>query len=258
MSKHGQEEPPLYRQLATSRKEIRVLCLDDDGTQDTRHFRNRIAPAVSTPRILKFRLENISLSDRILPFYEAISYCWGVKEDYPAQIILNGQAISMPWAAEATLRAVCLRNGHPLVWLDAVCINPDNALERNHQVAMMGEIYSKAARVLVWLGAETDTEPGIVSVRQLSEMIYQKSADGKLTPTSPDMRLVAPHVAWRSICSLFANRWFTRAWVIQEVSLSKHALCYQGLSMIDLAEVATVSTWLSEKRHDLRSAKGHR
>lgn len=251
MSRNGQEASPLYRRLSPSRKEIRILCLDDDGTQDARHFRNRIAPAVSTPRILKFRLETISLVDRIVPFYEAISYCWGVKEDYPAQIILNGHAISIPWAAEATLRAICLRNGHPLVWLDAVCIDLDNILERNNQVAMMGEIYSKAARVLVWLGAETDTEPGIASVRQLSEMFYQKSPEGKTHVTSPSLDTVSPQIPWRSIYSLFANRWFTRAWAIQEVSLSKHALCYQGLSMIDWAEVATVATWLSERRYHL-------
>jgi hypothetical protein len=89
-------EPLLYRPLAAERKEIRILCLDDDGTQDTRHFRNRIAPAVSTPRILKFRLETISLVDRIVPFYEAISYCWGVKEDYSAQVVLNGHTVSIP------------------------------------------------------------------------------------------------------------------------------------------------------------------
>lgn len=251
MSGNGREDPPLYRRLAATRKEIRILCLDDDGTQDTRHFRNRIAPAVSTPRILKFRLETISLVDRIVPFYEAISYCWGVKEDYPAQIILNGHAITVPWAAEATLRAVCLRNGHPLVWLDAVCIDLTNILERSQQVAMMGDIYSKAARVLVWLGAETDTEPGIASVRRLSEMFYQKTTDGKTSLISPDLDQVSPHVTWRSIYALFANRWFTRAWAIQEVSLSKHALCYQGLSMIDWAEVATVATWLSERRYHL-------
>lgn len=256
MSCDGQEPSPLYRRLAAHRKEIRILCLDDDGTQDSRHFRNRIAPAVSTPRILKFRLETISLVDRIVPFYEAISYCWGVKEDYPAQIILNGHTVSVPWAAEATLRAVCLRNGHPLVWLDAVCIDPNNTLERNHQVAMMGEVYSKAARVLVWLGAETDTGTGIASVRQLSELFYEKSPDGKLVSTSPELKQVAPYIAWKSIYALFANRWFTRAWVIQEVALSKHALCYQGLSVIDWAEVATVATWLSQQRRHLPKSPG--
>ncbi|SMY27980.1 unnamed protein product [Zymoseptoria tritici ST99CH_1A5] len=257
------EAPLLYRPLAAERKEIRILCLDDDGTQDSRHFRNRIAPAVSTPRILKFRLETISLVDRIVPFYEAISYCWGVKEDYPAQIVLNGHTVSIPWAAEATLRAVCLRQGHPLVWLDAVCIDQDNTHERNRQVAIMGDVYAKAARVLVWLGAENpDAEPGIRSLRKLSEMFYQKPSQshngqdqppdsGKALPMSPELRKVAPNVEWKALYSFFSNRWFTRAWVIQEVSLSKHSLCYQGLSVVDWAEVATVATWLYERRHKL-------
>jgi hypothetical protein len=40
------------------------------------------------------------------------------------------------------------------LWVDALCINQSHIDEKNHQVGIMGEIYSKAAWVLVWLGAE--------------------------------------------------------------------------------------------------------
>jgi hypothetical protein len=39
-------------------------------------------------------------------------------------------------------------------WIDALCIDQDNTSERSHQVQLMGEIYSQADWVLVWLGDE--------------------------------------------------------------------------------------------------------
>lgn len=36
-------------------------------------------------------------------------------------------------------------------WIDAVCIDQNSVDGRNHQVAMMGEVYSHAENVLVWL-----------------------------------------------------------------------------------------------------------
>jgi hypothetical protein len=41
---------------------------------------------------------------------------------------------------------------HPLLWVDAICINQDDIEERNRQVKLMAFIYSRALAVLVWLG----------------------------------------------------------------------------------------------------------
>lgn len=38
------------------------------------------------------------------------------------------------------------------LWIDAICINQATTLEKNHQVSMMGMIYSQAECVIVWLG----------------------------------------------------------------------------------------------------------
>jgi hypothetical protein len=39
-----------------------------------------------------------------------------------------------------------------LLWVDALCINQEDAVERANQVKMMGKIYGRARRVTVWLG----------------------------------------------------------------------------------------------------------
>ena len=40
------------------------------------------------------------------------------------------------------------------LWIDAVCINQEDVLERNQQVMLMGEVYRRASAVLSWLGAD--------------------------------------------------------------------------------------------------------
>jgi hypothetical protein len=42
------------------------------------------------------------------------------------------------------------------LWIDAVCIDQSNNLERNHQVQQMGQIYSRAHNVVAWIGDDPD------------------------------------------------------------------------------------------------------
>lgn len=41
------------------------------------------------------------------------------------------------------------------MWIDAICIDQDDIAHKGHQVSMMGEIYSHASRVIVWLGPQS-------------------------------------------------------------------------------------------------------
>jgi hypothetical protein len=40
------------------------------------------------------------------------------------------------------------------LWIDAICIDQGNNAEKAAQIPLMGEVYSRAGRVLAWLGAE--------------------------------------------------------------------------------------------------------
>ncbi|KAH6681505.1 heterokaryon incompatibility, partial [Halenospora varia] len=39
-----------------------------------------------------------------------------------------------------------------VIWIDALCINQCDSIEKSWQVQLMGEIYQKAAFVIVWIG----------------------------------------------------------------------------------------------------------
>ncbi|PMD12806.1 hypothetical protein NA56DRAFT_531324, partial [Hyaloscypha hepaticicola] len=42
------------------------------------------------------------------------------------------------------------------IWIDQICIDQENELEKNHQVARMGLLFAWAEQVLTWLGPEAD------------------------------------------------------------------------------------------------------
>jgi hypothetical protein len=50
-----------------------------------------------------------------------------------------------------------------IFWIDALCIDQCSILERNHQVAQMCSIYTKAQEVIAWLG-NTPFDPRLLDV----------------------------------------------------------------------------------------------
>ncbi|RYP68488.1 hypothetical protein DL771_006640 [Monosporascus sp. 5C6A] len=87
--------------------------------------------------------------------FNALSYVWGnTHASQPVRI--NSQNLRVTENLGQALRG--LRNAFipeaddlPL-WIDALCINQQDERERNQQVAIMGDIYRRAERVLIWLG----------------------------------------------------------------------------------------------------------
>ncbi|AEO71255.1 uncharacterized protein THITE_49961, partial [Thermothielavioides terrestris NRRL 8126] len=100
------------------------------------------------------------------PRYEALSYVWGTT-DHPETAYATSLTSSGRWPPPSgTLSitrnlAVALRHlrrtdAPRVVWIDALCIDQANDAEKGPQVALMGEIYRRATRVVAWLGPEAD------------------------------------------------------------------------------------------------------
>ncbi|ROV96333.1 hypothetical protein VPNG_09042 [Cytospora leucostoma] len=92
--------------------------------------------------------------------YEALSYVWGAR--VPGHFVFVEDKILpvTPNCLEA-LRHLRLESERRVLWIDAICIDQtgsgDSTRERNHQVQLMGTIYSKARSVIVWLGVSEPT-----------------------------------------------------------------------------------------------------
>jgi len=97
-------------------------------------------------------LEDISL-DRAT--YDALSYQW--RRDKPAvPIRINDVQVLVTQNCHAALRRLRDTHRKRVVWIDAICINQQDDLEKNHQAAMISDIYKRTLKVFVWLGESSE------------------------------------------------------------------------------------------------------
>lgn len=85
--------------------------------------------------------------------FDAVSYVWG--HDEPShEITVNGHSVLVRRNLWHLLNAwKRMRRGkRTVLWIDALSIDQQNPSERNHQVALMGNIYRTANQVLAYLG----------------------------------------------------------------------------------------------------------
>lgn len=100
--------------------------------------------------------------------YEALSYtCGPPVEGWECDhelIHLSGRSLNVI----ANLADALRRFRHPRrsrrLWVDALCINQEDNVERSQQVADMSHIYAKAFGVLVWLGKDDETNTGAIAM----------------------------------------------------------------------------------------------
>ena len=113
------------------------------------------------------------------PAYEALSYVWGSKSG-TEEISCNGQMLFVTPNCQSALRYLRITGQSRVLWVDSICIDQNDTaeavVERNAQVAAMGEIYSKATRTLCWLGGGTTYTDSVV--RRLEQIGYCPSQRG--------------------------------------------------------------------------------
>ncbi|PMD46760.1 HET-domain-containing protein, partial [Hyaloscypha variabilis F] len=155
------------------------------------------------------------------PRYEALSYVWGVVDDSnKCGILVNGAPFPVGenlWLALYHLRD---KTGVQPLWIDAICINQKDELEKATQIREMKNIYSKASTVLAWLGTSNE---------YLDEAFDTMEALYCIIPRSilygPPIVFPLTEDAARDLiamCRIFSVcPYWSRVWIIQEVLLAK-------------------------------------
>jgi hypothetical protein len=163
------------------------------------------------------------------PHFEAVSYTWADEKGdcaLSSTIYCSRAALRVTKSCESVLR----RLRHPIknhwIWVDAVAIDQGDISERNHQVALMKEIYSHAHRVLIYAG-----EASFGSDRLLSYL----GARGPSKPGDIDVFRLFSHADGlkKELESLLARPWFKRTWVVQEAYLAARATFIVGEMSLD-------------------------
>jgi Heterokaryon incompatibility protein (HET) len=122
----------------------------------------RILRCLPKPKSLEIELLEVPLDSP--PAYEALSYTWdGQEPNRPLKC--DGKVLNVTENCHTALTKLRQRKNEGF-WIDSICIDQTSVSEKNAQVPLMGEIYKKARRVLVWLGESTPEKQLAVSYLQ--------------------------------------------------------------------------------------------
>ncbi|KAE9367363.1 HET-domain-containing protein, partial [Stipitochalara longipes BDJ] len=86
--------------------------------------------------------------------YQALSYVWGDSRERRT-ISCDGRRLDLTTSLYDALVQLCANNkirDNSFVWIDAICIDQGNVIEKTAQIKMMREIYSHASYTIIWLG----------------------------------------------------------------------------------------------------------
>lgn len=82
------------------------------------------------------------------PAYTVLSYCWeGQTPD--EDLKCNESTLYVTANVKTLLPYLSKTDGSHFVWIDGLCINQNDVLEKNHQVRLMEKIYAKATKVVI-------------------------------------------------------------------------------------------------------------
>lgn len=169
-----------------------------------------------------FLLYRIPVYDIIYP---RISYVWGITM-FPYKIKVNGNDFYVTYNLFSALRQLRRPDGCRLVWIDAIRINQFDNVEKSNQVRLMKTIYSKASKVIVWLGTGSKlTAAAFNLVRQFGD-----------TRTEEDRYRLWANVTsswgwWRiqmELKRIVSHEWWSLAWIVQEVVVARHVVARRG------------------------------
>lgn len=170
--------------------------------------------------------------------YEALSYTWGAPQG-TKPVLCDGQTILVTPNCEEALLHLRRKFQPRHLWIDAVCIDQQSVTEKNIQVPLMSDIYCRADRTIMWLGADTDPDMTDVLRRASRYGSYVNAlksgyrsirgrASNEIRHTSSWTAPILSPTETERIFRLLSNPWFTRMWTIQEFLLSKSSVFRLG------------------------------
>lgn len=156
------------------------------------------------------------------PPYEAISYTWGDPLQL-SWVLVNGKRLRVRRNCEYVLRQSRWCGTERYIWVDAICINQSDVVERSAQVQLMGDIYKTAVRVLACIGPHADDSEYLMAFlrqkrgREVEGGYY---AYGDSTIFRSMHQIGDPRLYQASQC-MWARPYFRRIWALQEVFLAR-------------------------------------
>jgi hypothetical protein len=187
------DHPFEYDRLDTTKEQIRLIRLSSDDPQSVPSF-----------TITQF-------DARTAPPYKALSYTWGSRAK-TWSIKINRASFQVYHNLHSFLCLLQDKQIADYYWIDQLCIDQSNVLERNHQVSLMQAIYQRAEEVIIWLDNLPSSGRFPDFLASLDGTALQKKADVK------DKSLEAHSEGFEDFVN---DTYWTRLWIVQEILLAR-------------------------------------
>jgi hypothetical protein len=196
--------------------------------------------------------------------YNAVSYCWGSHEKPHSIICRNVTSrfrdsplydpkskgyisvgrLPVTENLYQMLREFGRPDSYGIFWIDAICVNQADVLEKTAQVSMMHRIYSNAAATVLYAGHSDDsTVKAFQCARLLRELkdvesneltrVFRQGYSGFITPDGEEF----DSALLEAFSSLICRDWFKRAWIMQEIVMSPRRTLFCGKISISWDEI---------------------
>ncbi|KIY03459.1 uncharacterized protein Z520_00150 [Fonsecaea multimorphosa CBS 102226] len=200
------------------------------------------------------------------PEYTATSYVCGDDNRSHHYILMSGSKLGIYKNADGVLRRFRSAANTTYLWIDVVCIDQDNTVEKAREVNLMYKVYEKARRTVIWLGPSDDDA---VAAIQYARTLNARSYLDEYTPTvmyagheiqymqnkSHILDVLDTHPQKQSLINSCAKlllcAWFTRVWTQQEGALSSNPVVVCGAEVIPWVQIFALA-WLFFPRSTMR------
>jgi len=104
-----------------------------------------------------------------------------------------------------------------ILWIDALCINQKDDVEKGQQVQSMVKIYAQASRVIVWLGeAAVNSGKAFEQLLDAANIHYRQQQQQQKEEEEEEKEKVldvGEQQEYLEVLALLERPWFQRIWV---------------------------------------------
>ncbi|KAK0508999.1 hypothetical protein JMJ35_008370 [Cladonia borealis] len=267
-----------HKALDSTKREIRLLTLlpfEPDSAKKCLLDPAKWTTTSSTHGLhepITCTIKHVSLDDD--PVYLALSYTWGdtsICKEIQIRSI-DGNTCNIFNATINLTQALQYfrQERNPIcLWVDAICIDQDNNAEKTEQVLLMQELYKKAESAVVWLGPAAEdsdaamdaldslgkmaSEEGIMDLRKADYINWpypdpqgRRSAKQKLIDDLVEQDSTEyPHRAFKLLSE---RSYWTRVWIVQEVSVSREVIFVCGWRRLSFRHLTAAFLYINHKK----------
>jgi hypothetical protein len=168
------------------------------------------------------------------PRFEALSYEWGAQNNL-VQILVNGNDIAVGQSLHNALVQLRDDTNPRTLWVDAICINQRDDLEKSQQIPLMRDIYRQACSTIMWIPPEGNHDAGILGSRldALNDLLNQVNWQ----QYKGHNYMMWGHSVLDTMDWLMTRTYFSRAWITQEIVVSKNPILILGSAQIPFDKI---------------------